>query len=267
MEWSPDKAEESLQSIFENAITLAKKTIDWYKDSKKGKKWWAQTIRVTSIVLGATAALLPTIGDMIGNTKGTPGIPGGWTTICLGTAGALLLFDKYFGFSSAWMRYIIAEMQLQQIVQEFQMDWENERASWQGLPPTMSQVNEMLARCKAFTSQVGTIVREETNMWVQEFQNTIKSLDETIKAKPAVTEPGALNLTITNEDVAKEGWELTIDNSSAETLKGFSVGKRNLIPGRHEVVVKATIDGKEMQAGKVILVPAGGICEEKMTLA
>ncbi len=59
-------------------------------------------------------------------------------------------------------------------------------------------------RCKTFTSQISTIVREETNVWVQEFQNTIKTLDESIKAQPAVVEPGALNLTITNADQGLE---------------------------------------------------------------
>ena len=266
MDWNPNKVEESLQTVFEKATTIGQGAIKWYSNSKKSKKWWAQAIRISSIVLGAIAALLPTIGDML-SKDGMPGIPGGWTTICLGAAGALLLFDKYFGFSSAWMRYIIAEMQLQQVEQEFEMDWENERASWQGSPPTMDQVKQMLARCKAFTSQISTIVREETNVWVQEFQTTINTLNESIKAKPAITEPGALNLTITNEDVAKEGWEMIIDNGDVEKFKGYTAGKRNLIPGRHEVVVKAKIGDNNLQAGKVILIPVGGICEEKMTLA
>lgn len=254
------------QYIFEKAINDCKGATIWYTNAKKSKKWWAQTIRISSILLGAIAALLPTISDMV-NKGRTRTIPAGWTTICLGGAGAILLLDKFFGFSSAWMRYIIAEMQLRQMEQEFEMDWENARASWQESPPSKDEINQMLARCKAFTSQISTIIREETNVWVQEFQNTIKSLDESIKSKPAVTEPGALNLTISNEDVAKEGWEMIIDNGDAEKHKGYTAGKRNLIPGRHEVVVKAKINGKELQAGKVFLIPAGGICEEKMTLA
>ena len=266
LDWSEGNAGQSLETLFENAKKEAAGLIGWYNDSKKSKKWWAQTIRVMAILLGAVAAILPTLGDIL-TRSGMVVIAGGWTTIVLGVAGALLILDRFFGFSSAWMRFVLAEMQLRQILQEFELDWQNEKASWQGNEPTKDQVNQMLARCKAFTSQINTIVREETNVWVQEFQSTIKYLDETIKAKPAVTEPGALNLTITNEDVAKEGWELIIDNGDAEKFKGYTAGKRNMIPGRHEVVVKSKIQGKEVQAGKVILVPAGGICEEKLTLA
>ena len=264
LDWSNGKAEASLEHIFTRVSANANSAIQWYDRSKKSKKFWAQNIRVNSILLGSVAALLPTISDMI-SFKGKA-LPGGWTTICLGIAGALLLLDKFFGYSSAWMRYTVAKLQLEQILQEFQMDWENERASWQGVHPTKEQINQMLARSKAFTSQINTIVREETSIWVQEFQSTIKYLDEAIKAKPAVTEPGALNIIISNEDVAKEGWELTIDNGEPEKFKGFSAGKRNLIPGRHEIVIKAKVQGHEYQAGKVILVPAGGICEEKLTL-
>jgi hypothetical protein len=114
---------------------------------------------------------------------------------------------------------------------------------------------------------VNTIVREETNIWVQEFQSTIKYLDESIKAKTAVAEPGALNLTILNGDQATEGWTLTIDNGSPEKHKGKTAGKRNLMPGRHEVNVRAEISGKIIQAARVITVPSGGICEESLILS
>ncbi len=60
---------------------------------------------------------------------------------------------------------------------------------------------------------------------------------------------------------------MIIDNGEPEQFKGSTAGKRNLIPGKHEVVVKAKTGGRDLQAGKVILIPAGGICEEKMTLA
>ena len=83
MDWNPNKVEESLQTVFEKATTVGQGAINWYATSKKSKKWWAQTIRISSIVLGAIAALLPTIGDML-SKDGMPGIPGGWTTICLG---------------------------------------------------------------------------------------------------------------------------------------------------------------------------------------
>lgn len=264
LDWSNENSEKSLEIVYTKAILINRGAVEWYSKAKRSKKHWAQNIRIASIVIGAAAALLPTIGEML--QKNGKYFSSGWTTILLGVVGTLLLLDRFFGFSSAWMRYIVAELQLNQILQEFELDWENERSNWQGNIPTKDQINQMLAKVKALTSQINIIIRDETNVWVQEFQNNIKNLDESLKTKPALQEPGAINITITNEEVAKKGWELIIDNGNPEVFKGYTAGKRNITPGRHEITVRAKINGDDLQAGKVISVPPGNICEEKLTL-
>jgi hypothetical protein len=267
LDWSPEKVAESLHKTYVQAITIAGVSKDWYARASRDKKRGARAIRVLSILLGALAALFPTIGELLPTLGIHLDIGAGWTVVLFGMAGALLLLDRFFGFTSGWMRYIVAELQLKQIMEEFQLDWETERAGWEGKNPSKAQALQLLARCKAFVSQVNTIVREETDAWVQEFQSTIKYLDESIKARSAITEPGALNLTVLNGDEAAEGWELAIDNGLPEPCKGKMVGKRSLMPGRHEVNVRAVINGKTVQASKVVMVPAGGTCEETLTLS
>ncbi len=267
-EWGKDEAESSLNELFGHAFQLATDAINWYILAKNGKKKWARNIRFATILLGTAAALLPTLGELLSNDNGqTPLFKAGWTAVLLGVAGALLLLDRFFGFSSGWMRYIVAELQLRQIAQEFQMDWEAARAGWQGQPPTSDQVSQMLARCKTFIAQVNTIVREETNVWVREFQSAINNLDESIKAKPAITEPGAMNLTVTNGDKVDKEWTLVIDGGTPQGYRGTTAGKPNLVPGKHQVKVEATIHNQRVQAEKVITVPAGGTCDETLTLS
>lgn len=266
LDWTPAHSETSLNEVFHYSTSLADQSIEWYVSAKKAKQKGARRIRIASIVLGALAALFPTIVELTAK-DGQYRIGAGWATVILGIAGALLLLDRFFGYSSAWMRYIVAELQLRQINQEFQMDWETERAGWQGSSPSKEQITQMLARSKAFISQVNTIIREETNVWVQEFQNTIKYLDESIKAKPAVTEPGALNLMITNPDVASGGWKLSINGGKEELYTGSTAGKRNIFPGKHLIKVTAKVKDKVVEVEKVVTVPVGGICEEKITLS
>jgi hypothetical protein len=264
LDWSPEKRAESLDCAFRHAMSLAEDAINWYLRGKQCKKLGAGSVRVLTIVLGTIAALLPTIGELVHSYNEKLNIGAGWTIVLLGIAGCLLLLDRFYGFTSGWMRYIVAELQIRQIKEEFQLDWQTERAGWSTEPPTKEQVVQMLARCKAFTSQVNTIVREETNVWVQEFQTTIKYLDDFIKAKTSVTEPGALNLTIINGEEAEQGWILTIDNGAAELYTGRTVGKRNISPGKHEINVQEK--GGTRTARKVVAVPAGGTCEETLTL-
>lgn len=267
LDWSAERVTDSLHEVYLRSLKIATEAKGWYAKNSRSKKSGARNIRVLSILLAALAAILPTIGELLPSVGINYEIKAGWTVVLLGIAGALLLLDRFFGFTSGWMRYIVAELQLNQIIQEFELDWETERAGWDANAPTKNQVVQMLARCKAFISQVNTIVREETDVWVQEFQSTIRYLDESIKAKSAITEPGALNLTVTNGDEVSDGWKLTIDNGTPEQFKGKTIGKRSLMPGRHELNVTAIINGKAVQAGKVVTVPAGGTCEESLTLS
>lgn len=267
LDWSAGKGAESINALFDHAMSQAESSINWYISAKRPKKFYASSCRVLAIILGAVAGFLPLLGEMFKPENGRPLFHAGWTAILLGVAGALVLTDRVFGFSTAWMRYISTELQLRQIADEFQIDWEAEKAAWQGQEPSPEQVTQMLARCKAFVTQINTIVRDETNVWIQEFENTIKIIDESVKAKSAVSEPGALNLTVTNGDAAAGGWSLSIDGATAETYTGKTAGKRNLVPGRHEIKVVGTINGQNVQAERVISVPAGGTCAETLTLS
>jgi hypothetical protein len=269
LDWSGGQREASLQQVFSHVTKLANDAIEWYIAAKNTKRVYARAIRMLAILLGAVAALLPTVSEIVESTRGMSErlIPAGWTAVLLGIVGALLLLDRFFGFSTGWMRYIRTELQLRQIAQEFQLDWEAERSGWQGSDPTPDQTLAMLARCKAFVTQVNTIVRDETTAWVEEFESTLRQIDESAKARPAVSEPGALNLSVTNGDASSAGWKLSLDGLEPEKYTGRTAAKRNLVPGRHLIKVTGEVGGKAVQAEKVITVPAGGTCEESLVLS
>jgi hypothetical protein len=95
--------------------------------------------------------------------------------------------DHFFGFSSGWMRFITTEHQIRQILHEFQLEYDIERATWQGRPPTLEQVQSVLQRCKSFLIQVDEIIRQETEQWVTEFQSALKRIDEAAMAKAVLS--------------------------------------------------------------------------------
>jgi hypothetical protein len=265
LDWSPAGATESLEKIFAYVMTAAEETIDWYVRAKNIKRHFARGIRVLAILLGAAAALLPTIIELF-SADNKQHMSAGWTVVLIGSAGTLLLLDRFFGFSAGWMRYIATELQLRQITQEFQMDWEAEKVTWQGSAPSVAQITQMVARCKAMITQINTLVRDETNAWIKEFESTISQIDESVKLRTAIAEPGALNLTVTNGDATQQGWTIAIDNGEPDTHSGKTVGKRNLIPGRHEIRIEGKISDKVVRAEKVVNIPAGGTCNEMITL-
>lgn len=82
------------------------------------------------------------------------------------------------------MRFIAAEHRIRQALHEFQMDYDIEQSKWMDNLPSSEQAQAMLSRCKAFISQVDTLILQETNEWLVEFQNAIKQKDEPAQAKP-----------------------------------------------------------------------------------
>src|SRR5262245_45419823 len=122
LSWAPADAEKSIDAVFDYVVKLTEESIAWYVGAKNTKRFFARAIRLLAITLGALAALLPTLGELY-SSQGKSAIPAGWTAVMAGVVALLLLIDKFFGFSTAWMRYITSELQLRQMLQEFQIEW------------------------------------------------------------------------------------------------------------------------------------------------
>ena len=190
LSWEPDKVEGSLDVVFQHATKKAKDAIGWYLVSKRRKQIWAVGLRVGAILSASAAGILPMLSQIF-VTNGNPVIPPVWASVLLGLAAAMVVLDRFFGFSSGWMRFIAAEMELHQILEEFQMEWESERAAWKGSGPNDDQVQKMLDRAKDFVLQVNTLVRDETNAWIAEFRSALKQVDELAKARAAARSASA----------------------------------------------------------------------------
>jgi hypothetical protein len=267
LNWGDGHKAESLNMVYNHVINITKAAITWYMSAKKGKKFMAQRIRVAAIVLGALGALLPTIGELFSKSGQGSNIPAGWTTVCLAVTGTLLLLDRFFGYSSGWMRYIVTGTTLIDVLREFQVDWEIERSTWQQPEPTPDQVSKMLTVCKSYLVRVSALVKDETNSWVSEFQNSIKYLDETTKAKAEEKQPGSMNITIASPNPIQANWDLYV-NGVQEKRSGTSIGKTNLLPGQYHIKVSATTStGTVIGAEKVVTITAGGITNETLSLS
>ena len=182
LDWGPGQASESLSRVYKHASDQCHDAITWYLHSMHGKRRGAVAFRLGAIMAGSAAGILPIL-TMIFTTDGRPAFSPAWASVAIGIAAALLLFDRFFGSSTGWMRFIRTEMHLRQLHQEFEMNWERERAAWAGQDPSAEQVQEMLGRAMAFVTRVSEVVRQETEEWVLEFQSTLRQIDEASRAR------------------------------------------------------------------------------------
>src|SRR3954462_10563177 len=125
--WEESNSAASLDTVYKHVMNQASACVDWYLKAKRAKKWCARLRRIYAIMGGAVAAALPTLADMFPNLLTFNGFtikPGGGSALILGTIAALLLLDRFFGISSGWVRFTRTQLQIRQIAQEFQVDWE-----------------------------------------------------------------------------------------------------------------------------------------------
>jgi hypothetical protein len=188
LKWDTEHAEASLNSLFEQAEQHGVRAINWYLNAKRPKKLIAQGLRLGAIGAAAIAGILPMLSQILVTSSDQLLLfQPVWASIALGVAALLVAIDHFFGFSSGWMRFITTEHQIRQILHEFQLDYDIERATWQGKPPTPEQVQSVLQRCKSFLIQVDEIIRQETEQWVTEFQSALKRIDEAAMAKAVLS--------------------------------------------------------------------------------
>ena len=181
--WDETSREKSLEAVFRYAVGEAEDAIRWYQPRIRNKRLWAQCLRLSAIGCGTLAGLLPMVAQLPSMQETVAPV---WASISLALAAALILLDRFFGFSSGWMRFIHTEMQLKDLLESFLLDWEVARSQWAG-PPTEKQVAEMLKKVQGFLAAVHGEVRRETTEWVQEFQKALSEVERVTKRSPAVT--------------------------------------------------------------------------------
>ena len=160
-------------------------TINWYIEKKKYPKIFSRLIRMFAIFFAVIGGLAPILNPVLAPFFGKSTeimeysqLIGSWGYVALALSGALILTDKLFGFSSSWMRFITTQLHLQQALAEFQMDWAIIKK--QKIPD--AEEVQLLECLKKFRMDVWTIVENETQAWMTEFQNTMMLVEKRAQA-------------------------------------------------------------------------------------
>lgn len=102
---------------------------------------------------------------------------GNWGFVLLGLAAGAFGYDRYFGYSTAWLRYIVAAMTIRAHLTQFQLSWVREMAHLGEREPTAEEVLALVETVREFVTAVNEAVRVETDSWVGEFQSRLSELE------------------------------------------------------------------------------------------
>lgn len=182
--WQEGTRAASLNRVYAQVTASARGASAWYQAHKKPKKYGAMFLRWASVMLISLSGILPLISTLIDDTgTSAPIIDPLWTSLAVAVAAALFGLDRFFNYSSGWMRYVRTDLALRTAISEFELEWQIARAAWGAPEPTLAQTADMLGRCRAFAVRINAIEAEETNLWIAEFQASLARLGDTVKAE------------------------------------------------------------------------------------
>jgi hypothetical protein len=140
---------------------------NWYRRKKAPRQTISLWIRFFSLVLAFAGGLCPLLPS---NSRLPDLQPYGY--LLLGAGGGLLLFDKLFGISSAWMRFVHAALEIEACMHAFRMEWIKARAI---LPISEggASLGPLCAIASQTLSRIDAIVQRETAEWESEFHANI----------------------------------------------------------------------------------------------
>jgi hypothetical protein len=179
-------------------------------------------LRISALVLTVLAGLVP-LSEDLGMREINPEV----STVLLAVAGVLVSIDGLGGFTSGWVRYMLAQLKIERARDTFLMEWNNLRMG-------ASEHQALLDRAKAFLLAVGKIVDDETQEWATEFQSALKDLERARKAEAESARTGALEVTVKNPQTVG-GWTLEINGNQRGTTTGKTLAISDLPIGQHKV--------------------------------
>lgn len=271
LKWgTKEEIQESLKELYGYAEGVAEEAIYWYGYSKRKKAWKSRLLRFLAIILTAVGGLTPIISSLGWSTQKAAGTQelniGQLGYLFLGLAAACIGLDRYFGFSSGWMRYITTKMTLERTMSEFRFDWAMMVAKFGAKEPTPDQVQLMIQRGKEFLSVVNNYLNQETQEWVSEFRTNLAEIERTAKAQAETSQPGAIAITVTNGMETENGFTVTLDGQELRRVTGTKYQISYVPPGTHKVAVSGVIKNESLDASELVKVLPGAIVEATLSL-
>lgn len=171
LDWSAAHRAESLSAVYAHSTGYGTATESWYAEKRRPKRVLGRLLRAGAIVLGAVAAILPILGQ-IDTHDGKPSIPPAWASVALAAAAAFVALDRFFGFSTGWMRFMDAELHVTRLRHDFEYAWQEAYAKLAD-PPSEQDVAALLERARRFVRAVDDVIENETKSWIKEFQTDL----------------------------------------------------------------------------------------------
>ncbi len=255
-----NKAEEVFSSV-----DGEKGLLTYYMRSRRKQKLGSKWIRGCSVALMGLGGIFPLLSKFE-NLKYISDL--GY--VCIALAGTALFFDKYFGFSSGWIRSITTSMEIEKQLRAVRFRWSIEMAKLDNCDPDQSKLTcdkmvELLTMLKDFVGQVDELTKQETQSWAAEFQSNTAELMKMANQKADEMKPGSVKVTIKNT-INATGLNIRLDGGDSLAPNGTEVLFNNISPGSYIVTLSGELGGVKKSQTAVVTVESGKIAAVEIEL-
>ena len=176
---------EELNKLHDQIEQRAIETINWYLKRKQRESSRSKALRFFAIMLTSIGTLIPLLQGipLFESSINSDFDIGQWGYIAFALAASCVGMDRFFGFSSAWMRCMTTEMRLQKSLGNFQMNWIILSSQLKIEQPDDEMRQKMLHLLQSFYLEIAEHIQEEMQLWVNEFHNNLIQLEGNVQHK------------------------------------------------------------------------------------
>lgn len=185
LSWKDLDLDTSLNILRRYVESEAQKQVDWYFRKMKVKSQVSTALRFAAIGFVIAGGLAPIVKatlapDIISRLPYDFAETG---YLLLGIAAGCVALDRFFGFSTGWIRYITAALAIEKSLEEFRLEWARNIAKLRGGQPNELELDRLLLTCETFSLAIRSQVEQETKAWVAEFESNLAQLERALHAR------------------------------------------------------------------------------------
>ncbi|MFH9009908.1 SLATT domain-containing protein [Streptomyces sp. NPDC017943] len=159
-----------LWELFRHAEAEVLAAIDWYLARRRGPALWSRSLRALAALLGIVGTLTPLV-----HAAAPTAVQPEWGFVFLAAGAGCVLFDRIFGFSASWTRYIRSQLALQQLLKKAQAEWAQAYLRTTDSPSDKEQA-ALLGVIERLRTDAHRIVEEEGSAWVGYLADGVEEL-------------------------------------------------------------------------------------------
>ena len=191
LSWAPEDRTKSLSALVGYATSEAERAIDWYYWKRRRMQRWGRGLRLGAVLATSAAGVTPLLAELMERERSIRSIEPLWAALLLAVAGILVLLDRFWGCTSAWVRYMRAAQEISAALDalphpdgratSFSAAWSS---TW-----TSSKRRRRSTPASAFLGPraVGRAA-PETDAWATEFHKVLEQIEDASQRESAASD-------------------------------------------------------------------------------